>query len=105
MLAYFYEIWIPIIKSASKTSTHIQSTAKYIFLRASQLKINLEGNETFLKVSACKLSAAFSFYWDIKDVTGANNDALDKLSVREAELLFQCNFYGGCHPRSKDTIL
>ena len=34
MLAFFYEIWMPFSKSASKTLSHIQSTAKYIFLRA-----------------------------------------------------------------------
>ena len=33
MLSYFYEKQIPYSKSASKTWSHIQSTAKYIFLR------------------------------------------------------------------------
>ena len=31
MLAYFYEIRMPLSKSASKNLSHIQSTAKHIF--------------------------------------------------------------------------
>ena len=34
MRAYFYEIQMPFYKSASKTRSHIQSTAKYIFFQA-----------------------------------------------------------------------
>ena len=34
MLNFFYETPIPFPESASKTLSHIQSTAKYIFLRA-----------------------------------------------------------------------
>ena len=33
-LAYFYEIQMPFLKSASKPQSHIQCTAKHIFLRA-----------------------------------------------------------------------
>ena len=35
-LAYFYEIKMSFYKSASKTQSHIQSTAKYIFLTSTQ---------------------------------------------------------------------
>ena len=37
MLAYFYEIKMSFYKSASKTQSHIQSTAQYIFLRTPNL--------------------------------------------------------------------
>ena len=44
MFAYFYEIQMPFPESASKTLSHIQSTAKYIFLRAT-----LKYIQTFLQ--------------------------------------------------------
>ena len=39
MLAYFYEIQMPFPETASKTLSHIQSTAKYILLRETLLLI------------------------------------------------------------------
>ena len=39
MLAYFYEIQMTFPETASKTLSHIQSTAKYILLRETLLLI------------------------------------------------------------------
>ena len=41
MLAYFYEIQMPFAKSASKTLSPVESTAKYISLRGVQIQLPL----------------------------------------------------------------
>ena len=51
MLAYFYEIQMSFPESASKTVSHIQSTAKYIFLRRTPYATFLVVRQNCLKVS------------------------------------------------------
>ena len=50
-LAYFYEIQMPFLESASKTVSHIQSTAKHIFLRRTPYATFLVVRQNCLKVS------------------------------------------------------